>query len=212
MIRFRTVSGRAVDLERPTPDDILIGDIACGLSRICRYYGQLRQFYSVAQHSLIVASLVEPQYRLAALLHDASEAYLGDISRNLKHSPVMVGYRALEERWTDVIEAKFALALTPEARDHIKAADDLVAVMERTLLRKGRKWLAATEIHEAIMDGWVRGSFDELLALSTGSDNIKGIRDKPPFVAERDFLNCYSYQSGDYTYYRGAHLGETDFV
>lgn len=90
MLRMKmTASGKVFDLHRPHPDDIDSLDIAHGLSQICRYNGRTPIFYSVAQHSLLVASLAAhadepPTVTLAALLHDAAEAYTGDIIRPLK--------------------------------------------------------------------------------------------------------------------------------
>jgi hypothetical protein len=111
MITFRTVTGRVLDLERPS--ELSLEEIACGLARICRYTGQIDRFYSVAQHSNLVASLVDSYVlvRGFARLHDASEAVLGDVSRNLKHSPHMEGYRYLEHLWTEHLEKQFGFRL-----------------------------------------------------------------------------------------------------
>ncbi len=73
-----------------TADDIEIEDIARGLSNICRFGGQIEKFYSVAQHSVICAEVAEyllkhpKEIVVSALLHDASEAYLGDFIRPIK--------------------------------------------------------------------------------------------------------------------------------
>ena len=74
----KTVSGRKVDLLTPDWREIDIEDVARGLSLINRFGGQSRRAFSVAQHSLVVAELAKPHLRLAALLHDAHEALIGD--------------------------------------------------------------------------------------------------------------------------------------
>lgn len=104
---LETVTGRFVDLVDPDPKDICIEDIAWSLSRLARFNGHTinKLLYSVAQHSLVVANeapriaLEEIGYdraltpsesgrwRLLGLLHDASEAYTGDISGPLKKIP-----------------------------------------------------------------------------------------------------------------------------
>lgn len=170
MISFRTVSGRRLDLEQPRPEDVDIRDIACGLSKICRFTGQLPEFYSIAQHSLFVAELVPARLKKAALLHDASEAFLTDISRNLKHSPFMDGYRLLEDRWRAAIEEQYGLALAPADRQELKYADDLAAIYERVTVRKQRTWQyhGLQEIVDASAEGWVRSPRLDLLRLAEG--------------------------------------------
>lgn len=81
----QTVSGMDVDLLEPTPDQILLGDIAHALARLARFNGHTigDRPWSVAQHSLLVESLMPPEStphdRMVALLHDAHEAYIGDL-------------------------------------------------------------------------------------------------------------------------------------
>lgn len=87
-----------------------IEDIAHALSMICRYGGHCRYHYSVAQHSLAIASvLTDPLEKVYALLHDASEAYLGDIPRPLKHSGTFEEYREIEAQLENDIFASFGL-------------------------------------------------------------------------------------------------------
>lgn len=124
-----------VDLCRLTPADITIERIARGLGNICRYGGQVSTFYSVAEHSVLVASLVPQEHRVAAILHDASEALgLGDTIRPLKsHLPL---YQRIEAAVMSVIE-EWA-GLEPGACSHpiIKAADRAVYLAEQQTLRQ----------------------------------------------------------------------------
>lgn len=85
---MQTASGRAVTLSRPAPDAISIRDIAAHLSKICRFAGATSTFYSVAQHSVLVAQLLAahgPAAQMYGLLHDAHEAYIGDIPQPVKN-------------------------------------------------------------------------------------------------------------------------------
>ena len=79
-----THSGKHLDLLKPDADMVDPRDISHALAHLCRFNGHTREFYSVAQHCCIVAELVPEEYKLAALLHDAPEAYLGDMTRPLK--------------------------------------------------------------------------------------------------------------------------------
>lgn len=81
-------SGLFFEFDDPRPEQVDVRDIACALSKMCRYVGQCAWFYSVAEHSLLTRRLVieayHPELALAALLHDGHEAYLHDISSKLK--------------------------------------------------------------------------------------------------------------------------------
>jgi uncharacterized protein len=83
-----TASGERLDLDNPRPEDIRIGDVAGGLSKVCRFGAQALEYYSVAQHALLVQHLVveggHTELALAALHHDSHEAYLCDIPSRLK--------------------------------------------------------------------------------------------------------------------------------
>ena len=81
-----TFTGRKIYPLAPRPDDIDICDIAHALACINRFTGHASVPYSVAQHSVMVSRLVRPPLWDAALLHDAAEAYLGDIARPWKSS------------------------------------------------------------------------------------------------------------------------------
>lgn len=124
-----TRSGIRLDLRRPTPDMINRLDIAAGLSRQCRWAGQTTEFYSVAQHSCLVAKLC-PGHRLAALLHDAPEAFIGDMARPLKD--LCPDFREVEDSLWRAIALAFGVAA--ELPAEVKAADDAMLVTEREQL------------------------------------------------------------------------------
>lgn len=111
----------------PRIDDVAIEDIAHGLAYQCRFNGQTRTFYSVAQHSIIVAALVPEEQRLAALLHDAAEAYLGDMVKPLKL--LLPEFSAIEEQVSAIIAEKFGLS--GFAFPEIKRADLIALATEK---------------------------------------------------------------------------------
>lgn len=111
---FNTASGRLVSLHDPHPDAICIEDIAHALSHICRWGGHTPEHYSVAQHSIYVMVLArkndEPvDVLLAALMHDAAEAYIHDIIKPLKHQ-LGLAYQEIEERFETVIFSKYGIS------------------------------------------------------------------------------------------------------
>eukprot|EP00913_Durusdinium_trenchii_P028455 g26683.t1 len=72
------------DLLDPRPDQVDIEDIAHALARLCRFNGHTNGFYSVAQHSVLCSQIVDPLYAFDALMHDAAEAYVGDLVSPVK--------------------------------------------------------------------------------------------------------------------------------
>ncbi len=127
-----TASGRTVYPLDLRPEDICIEDIAAHLSRLCRFNGALRydvEHYSVAQHSVHVSHLIGavPKYIVAqALLHDATEAYVGDMIRPLKAS--IKQYNEIEAMAWGVMCAKFDLE--PELDPRVKLADNVALATE----------------------------------------------------------------------------------
>ena len=112
---IRLSSGVYLDLLDPQPSDIRIGDVACALSKICRFGGQIDNFYSVAEHSVAAAEVarlrgLDREVQFAALLHDAAEAFIGDIVKPLKVilDPI---YGPIELRIEKAIEAAFNVDL-----------------------------------------------------------------------------------------------------
>lgn len=102
---IRTYTGKVFDLMIMDPDSICIEDIAHALSNTARWAGHLDKFYSVAQHSYYVALNATKENKLAALLHDASEAYIGDMPSPFKK--MMPEYKEIENRLMTVIAKKF---------------------------------------------------------------------------------------------------------
>lgn len=102
---IRTVTGLYINVFDPTPEMICIEDIAHALSMQCRFGGHLPYFYSVAQHSAYCCSLAESEHKFAALMHDASEAYLLDIPRPIKNK--LENYKKIEDGLMKVIAEKF---------------------------------------------------------------------------------------------------------
>lgn len=125
----------------PEPGDIDIADIARALSHICRYGGHVRRFYSVAEHCCHVAAVAPDEFKLDALLHDAAEAYLGDIPRPIKKHPDMDGWRAAEAAVEAAVAARFGLAtpmpLAVKAIDDRIILDEWAALMPPTALDIG---------------------------------------------------------------------------
>lgn len=89
------------------PDDIVLRDIAHALAHTCRYNGMCKRFYSVAEHSVIVSQLVEERWAKWGLMHDAAEAYLGDVIRPVKQG--LPQFKEAEARLLKQIAIRFGL-------------------------------------------------------------------------------------------------------
>jgi len=157
------LSGRRLDLLDPSPMDIEIEDIAHGLARVARWNGQTigDHAFSVAQHSVVVEEIcahiqpdLEPRWRLAALLHDASEYVIGDMISPFK-AALGYDYKLFEERLETAIHIRFGLpAKTPAAiKKLIKRADRACAFFEATQLA-GFNRKESLEFFDAPPDGY----------------------------------------------------------
>ena len=140
----RMLSGRRLDLLDPSPFDIEVEDIAHGLARVARWNGQTigEHAFSVAQHSVVVEEIaahlkpgLEPKWRLAALLHDASEYVIGDMISPFK-AALGVSYKEFEARLETAIHVRYGLPpkTPPAIKKLIKAADKACAYFEATQL------------------------------------------------------------------------------
>ncbi len=125
-------SGRRFDLLNPQPGDVDIRDIAFHLARIFRFGGGTD--YTVAQHCVVVSMHCPSPYRLQGLLHDAAEAYYGDLTRPLKYMPGMEAYRNAEKRGNEAVFARFGIA--PEIPSVVKDIDEALLMTERNTFLK----------------------------------------------------------------------------
>lgn len=143
MHTIETYTGKIVDLVYPTPDTIALHDIAWGLSRTARFNGHTlgEHPYSVAQHSVWVAKAAQNHcsadastawlLSLQALLHDAHEAYSGDICSPLKKTPQLQGVLSLESRLQTVIHSALHVPEPgPVADTLIKQCDHMALAVE----------------------------------------------------------------------------------
>lgn len=155
----------------PVMDDIRIEDIAHALSLMTRANGHFAIFYSVGQHSIICFQEAEARgygrkVQLACLLHDASEAYLSDVTRPVKaHLPK---YQEIEEILQTMIYERFGLVLTETEKQQVKSVDDTILYYEFV----------------AMMDEKV---FDQAPAISKEHD----FRFRDFGVVEKEFLSIF---------------------
>lgn len=108
------------------PDAIDIEDIAHALSMSCRFNGHLEKFLSVAEHSVVIASMATPENALAGLLHDAAEAYITDVPKPIKVK--LDNINELDESLTKAIFKKFGVEYP--IPDEIKWLDKQVCFSE----------------------------------------------------------------------------------
>jgi uncharacterized protein len=134
---IKCYSGGRIHPLNPRPEDIHIEDIAHALSLNSRFTGHTPYPYSVAQHSLIISTLVPREFALWGLLHDASEAYLSDIARPVKHQPEFEFYRVVEKRLMRAVCERFGLP--EEEPEVVKYWDQRLLVSEQLLLMGGTK-------------------------------------------------------------------------
>lgn len=124
---MQTFSGRKFWPLDPRSDEVHIEDIAHALSMQCRYGGHCTRFYSVAEHSVLMArTFANRDLALWALLHDAAEAYVADVPRPLKR--FLPGYKEAENKVMAAICDRFGLP--HEMPERVKYADECILADE----------------------------------------------------------------------------------
>lgn len=163
---LQTYTGRRFDVGQPSREDVDVVDIAHALSLLCRFAGATREFYSVAQHSVLVSRACVPvdtgfteAERLIALwglLHDASEAYAVDLPAPIKRMPALAGYKRIEKAIQDVVCERFGLPY--EMPSSVERADRRMLMTEkRDLLRspEPQRWDGDDfEPYGAVINPW----------------------------------------------------------
>lgn len=123
---MQTYTGKKFWPFDPRPEEIDIIDLAHSLSLQCRFNGQCKMFYSVAQHSVLVSEIVKNEQALAALFHDAPESYIGDIIEPVKKD--LKGINSIENKILNVILEHFNIK--NYNKEEIHKADKILLVTE----------------------------------------------------------------------------------
>jgi hypothetical protein len=124
-----TYTGRKVNPLNLQVSDVCLADVAHHLALLNRFVGALRFPVSIAQHSVYVSRLLDGTgHELLGLLHDGSEAYLGDVSKWVKQHAAMDHYREAEHRAEIAVYAAFGLAHDEPLA--LREADDLMVRFE----------------------------------------------------------------------------------
>jgi hypothetical protein len=137
-------SGRKFDLSDPTPDMFTLEDIAEGLAKECRYNGQCVDHYSVAQHSVLGSQMIEPEYALEFLFHDAEEFVWRDMSSPAKQ--MLTDYRVYTARTDAAIRLKFGLPRVHSPR--VKVVDNRMYATERRDVAPYGNWETLDEVNQ----------------------------------------------------------------
>lgn len=154
---MQTVSGGRFHPLNPAPSDVNVGDIAHSLALLCRFNGQSDRFYSVAEHSVLISrQFTDQTTALWGLLHDGTEAYVGDMITPLKK--IFPEFKTVENKVKDAIIARFGLVITSDIEKQVKAADTRILLTERDALMSNTRepWEmdGVIEPLEATIAGW----------------------------------------------------------
>lgn len=182
---IQTFTGKKFFPLEPKVEDVDIRDIARALSLLCRFGGHCKEFYSVAQHSVLVSKHCDPIDALWGLLHDASEAYLMDLTRPVKHE---LRRQSAGFSWFDLIETKLMTTVCTKFNlvhtepESVKKADLLLLCTEaRDLMAPSpHKWTSLEALEGKILE-------DKIVPMH-------------PALAELEFLNRYEELSSNNSY------------
>ena len=179
-----TYTGKTFDLLNPTPEMVCIEDIAHSLANICRYTGHVRKFYSVAQHCVLAAEADSPSDPLQRLLHDAAEAYTGDLASPWKQLlwVYLVTHYETVRAWEQKIQAVIGLALevdlSPSAE--VKEVDNQMYFTEvRDLMPPSDefgKWKDDLKPFEATIIPWLPEPAEEIFLAVYKMLNLKRMK------------------------------------
>jgi hypothetical protein len=152
---IKVSAGHYVDLANPVPESIEIKTISSALSKICRFGGHCPRFYSVAEHCIHATALAcsegySGDALVAVFLHDAAEAYIGDMVKPLK---VMIPqYCEFEQRMEAAIQAAFGVDFSLWT-DVIKRFDRAMLKAEKIAMwpEDREKWFGFSEIEDSVV-------------------------------------------------------------
>lgn len=134
-------------------DDIDIDDIAHSLSLLCRYNGHCRVMYSVAEHCVRLCDIVPYEMKSRALMHDAAEAYIGDVPSLLKAQFPL--FSEMEDRILEIILDKYNIKGPCDLAALKRYENMLLAAEVRDLMPNSLGWFLPEEEHRAIIVPWV---------------------------------------------------------
>jgi uncharacterized protein len=156
---IRLSSGRYLDLLDPQPEAFTFHDVASALAKICRFGGQIDHFYSVAEHAFHCYGVAEldrlpKQTQWDVLMHDAAEAFLGDMVKPLKM--ILPAYCEIEKRMEAALSVKFGVNFDNPA---IKPIDHALLIAERNQLFSGpdaQRWAGEEQVRrvDVIFRAW----------------------------------------------------------
>lgn len=150
-----TYSNKKYHFLNPSIDEVCIEDIARALSMNCRFSGHISSFYSVAEHSCIIADIILREtgdlgQALSALLHDASEAYLTDVPRPIK--PYLNGYSEIERKAELIIQQKFNIKPMSKRTKYIDT--HIVGIEAKLLFKHVPEWASDFDHVDIKINSW----------------------------------------------------------